>query len=224
MTSEARTWGLPVVLAVVAVVLGGYLALGVEHPETYRRSAFNATALYAHIFGGSVMVIAGPFLLARRSRMGGFRIFHRWLGRAYLVGVLLASFGGLYVVRLVGEGGPLSRLAFACACLIWLLTGCLAYRLVRQRRFRDHGRWMVRNYAVTASFLTHGLWVVLLMAVFPRLGLEGEAGKAAGDWLAFSFNLLVAELFVIRKPLRGLSQRSCVTSVKKTPATDRGTA
>ena len=109
-----------------------------------------------------------------------------------------------------------SRLAFACA--IWVLTGYLAYRRVRERRMRAHGEWMVRNYAVTASFLTHGLWVASLVALFPRLGLEAEAGKIVGDWLAFSSNLLVAELGVIRKPLRRGVRRPRGTLPEKTLA------
>lgn len=156
MTGRVRV---PALLAAAAVLFGGYLAVGIEHREVYQGNSWNTALLYAHIAGGSLMVVLGPFLLSSRSRRGRSVAAHRWLGRAYLVGVLFAGLGGLYVARLVEYGGPLSRLAFACALSFWLLSGYLAYRRVREKAFRAHKGWMVRNYAITASFLTHGAWV-----------------------------------------------------------------
>lgn len=121
--------------------------------------------------------------------------------------MLLAGFGGLYVARLVEYGSPSSRLAFTCACLVWLLTGSLPYLRVRQHRFRDHERCTVRNHAMTVSFPTHSVWVAALVAAFPPLGLGAEARRAAGDWLTFSFKLLVAEVLVIRRLLCRLLRR-----------------
>ena len=206
MTAKAKALGLPILLATVAVLLGGYLSFGMEHREAYRENAWNAAVLYAHIAGGSAMVVLGPFLLWGRSRSGRFVGAHRLLGRAYLAGVLFAASGGLYATRLVEYGGAPSRLAFACAFLLWLLTGYLAYRRIREGRVRAHRQWVIRNYAITASFLTHGAWVALFAYAAASAGLDPEAGKTAGDWWAFSANLAVAEVLlsgVLRRPLRG---------------------
>ena len=56
MTAKAKALGLPILLATVAVLLGGYLSFGMEHREAYRENAWNAAVLYAHIAGGSAMV------------------------------------------------------------------------------------------------------------------------------------------------------------------------
>ena len=214
MIGDLSARGVGVLLAVAAAVLAGYLALGVEHREVYGGSITNTALLYAHIAGGSAMAVMGPFLLSKRSRGGRLRSAHRWLGRAYLVGVLFAGGGGLYVARLVEYGGPLSRLAFACASLLWLMSGYLAYRRVREKEFCAHRRWMIRNYAITASFLTHGPWVALLTGAFPRLGLDAETGKTAADWAAFSTNLLLAELSICGSPLGRLRSRAVALARK----------
>lgn len=219
---KATTWAVPTALATASLALGCYLAFGSEHPEAYRRSAANLAVLYAHIAGGSLMAVVGPFLLSRRSRRGSTLRLHRLFGRLYLSGALLAGAGGLYVSGLV-EGAALSRLAFICGSSLWLLTGYLAYRRIREGDVRAHRGWAIRNYAITASFLTHGPWVALLVWAFPHLGLEAEWGRISGDWLGFSANLLVAELLVrahlrrqILLPFVGANRRGSTTGERAT--------
>lgn len=204
MNGKAKAAAVPILLATATVLLGGYLAFGMEHREVYQENGWDAAVLYVHIAGGSAMVVSGPFLLSARSRSKRFMGVHRLLGRAYLVGVLFAASGGLYLTRLVDYGGAPSRLAFACAFLLWLLTGYLAYQRIRERRVRAHREWMVRNYAITASFLTHGVWVAIFAYAAVSMGLDPEVGKTVGDWWAFTANLAVAEVLLCGSPLRAL--------------------
>ena len=111
MTGRAKAVGVLILLATAAVLLACYLSFGMDHREVYRDNAWNAAVLYAHIAGGSAMVVLGPFLLSGRSRRGRFVSVHRLLGRAYLVGVLFALPFGLQLYELL-SGGGVDREAF----------------------------------------------------------------------------------------------------------------
>ena len=81
---------------------------------------------------------------------------------------------------------------------------------------------MIRNCAITASFLPHGPWVALLTGAFPQLGLDAETGKTAADWAAFSTNLLVAELLICGSPLGRI--RSQIVALARKPSLGEGEA
>jgi hypothetical protein len=85
---------------------------------------------------------------------------------------------------------------------VWLITSIAGWRMARQRRFPEHRRWMIRSFALTTSIVVSRLWAgVLLLIQLPRLdsaygGDEQamiEAIGAAGVWLSWVVNLVIAE-------------------------------
>lgn len=118
-----------------------------------------------HGFAGMVALLGGGLQFALKGPR------HRWLGRVYLLGVLVAAATGV-PMALRAEGGWPAQLSFLLLDLAWLVTAALAWRTAVTRRFAAHRRWMERNYALTYS------------AVILRLVLNGL--EAAG----FGFNLI----------------------------------
>lgn len=189
-------------MALAAVGMGGYAIVAyttrplgsLVHPEM--RAAFEAyrPAILLHVFGSSVATILGPLQfvgsLRRRWPRG-----HRVLGRLYLTaGVLCGGGAGLFMAA-HAFGGPVSKVGFAMLAVAWLYTGWRAYAAARGRRFDEHRRWMVRNFALTLSAVTLRAGLGLGLAS----GLSFEAVYPALAWACWLPNLAVAE-WLARRP------------------------
>ena len=162
--------------------------------------------LYVHAFGGGIALIIGPFQFLSKLR-NRRPTLHRWMGRIYLVSVLLSGLAAFLIAPgmisgLVGEIGLLSL------ATLWLWTGWNAYRNIRAGKKEIHREWMMRNYALTFSAVTLRLWLGILIGTqIPFLET-----KYANDfdalfvevyrvvmWLAWVPNLIVAEMMVQRR-------------------------
>lgn len=118
-------------------------------PEAYGMFWDRRTWLWLHVAGGSLAMLAGAsqFVAALRRR---WPAVHRWLGRTYLLGILLGSTAvvGLLVTT---QGWLALKLAFAATGLAWLITSLRGYRTIRRGEVDAHRRWMLRSYLVTLS-------------------------------------------------------------------------
>jgi uncharacterized membrane protein len=168
--------------------------------------------LYVHAFAGGTALIIGPFQFLSRLRARRPTL-HRWMGRIYLIGILLSGLAAFLIAPgmisgLVGEIGLL------LLATLWLWTGWNAYRNIRAGNKDVHREWMIRNYALTFSAVTLRLWLGILIGTqIPFLET-----KYADDfdalfvevyrvvmWLAWVPNLIVAEMIVQRRRAFGLS-------------------
>ena len=118
-------------------------------PEAYGMFWDRRSWLWLHVAGGSLAMLAGAsqFVAALRRR---WPALHRWLGRTYLVGILIGSTAvvGLLVTT---QGWLALKLAFAATGLAWLITSLRGYRTIRRGDIDAHRRWMLRSYLVTLS-------------------------------------------------------------------------
>ena len=182
--------------ALVFLMAGRYLTL---NPDTYfseQKAVYLAhtTALLMHIVGAMLAVILGPFQFLPRSRSRRFLNVHRWLGRTYLISVLVGGLGGLYMARL-SYGGLPTHLGFAALGILWLFSGWKAYRHIRRKEVEPHREWMMRNYALTFAGVMLRLW----MPIFGAVGIEFLLGYIVVAWLCWIPNLLVVEWMIRRR-------------------------
>ena len=56
---------------------------------------------------------------------------------------------------------------------LWFGTTLAGFRAVRQRRFVDHRRWMLRSVALSFSIVANRIWLTVLFAVFVPELFEG---------------------------------------------------
>jgi hypothetical protein len=63
--------------------------------------------------------------------------------------------------------------------VLWFGTTLAGFRAIRQRRYADHRRWMLRSVALSFSIVANRVWVVILFAVFvPELHrCRGRPGR-----------------------------------------------
>jgi uncharacterized membrane protein len=190
-------WGLMTFLAgLVFLYAASYLTLDPDNyfPEQKLVYMLHTTGLLMHIVGAMLAVILGPFQFLPRSRSRRFLNVHRWLGRTYLIAVLVGGLGGLYMAPL-SYGGLTTHLGFASLGILWLVSGWKAYRHIRHKEIESHREWMMRNYALTFAGVMLRVWMPLSGAV----GLEFLPSYLVVAWLCWVPNLLVAEWMIRRR-------------------------
>ena len=161
----------------------------IEGPLAQRFAEY-ITPLLFHAGGGIVALSLGAwgFWGTFRNR---YLSLHRWLGRVYLLAVLVGGTAGLYMA-LTAFGGLPARIGFGMLGLLWLATGATAYLRIRRGEVHLHREWMIRNYALTFSAVMLRVWLPLFMA----LGYEFPEAYTTVAWLCWVPNLLVAELII----------------------------
>ena len=184
----------------VAVTSFRYFLLGPEiaaPAPLAKRFGEYITPLLFHAGGGILALSLGlwGFWQAFRNK---YLQLHRWMGRIYLLAVLVGGTAGLYMA-VTAFGGLPTRIGFGMLASLWLITGAMAYVHIRRGNVRIHRQWMIRNYALTFSAVMLRLWLPLFFA----LRYEFPDAYRTAAWLCWVPNLLVAEL-IIRK---GLTRR-----------------
>ncbi|MEV0344563.1 DUF2306 domain-containing protein [Nonomuraea sp. NPDC050680] len=199
-------WIIPLFIAMLAFVvysLPPYLTFDPAQSRVKVSDSppFFYPLLVAHIMFGTVALLTGCFQVWPWFR-NSFPRVHRWMGRAYFfLGVFPAGITVLGVAPFghTGFGGNTGNTMLG---VVWLITSIAGWRMARQRRFPEHRRWMIRSFALTTSIVASRLWAgVLLLIQLPRLdtaygGDEQamiEAIGAAGVWLSWVVNLVIAE-------------------------------
>ena len=188
-------WGLMTLLSLgIVLVVSRYLTLNpaVFFPEQRAVYLAHTTGIVTHIVGGMLALGLGPFQFLRGLRTKRPSV-HRWLGRGYLLGILLGGTAGLYMATFAYTGAVAS-VGFGALALLWLSTGALAYRAIRQGDVNTHRRWMVRNFALTFAAVTLRLQLPFLAA-----GFGFDVGYRIVAWSCWAPNLLLIEWFLNRR-------------------------
>ena len=187
-------WTIMTLLSLLIVLLvSRYLTL---NPEVYfpeQRAVYlaNQTAVILHIIGGILALGLGPFNFLTRLREKRPSI-HRWMGRVYLLGVLIGGLAGLYMSTFAYTG-IVATLGFATLAVFWLGSGFMALRDIRQGNVEAHRRWMVRNFALTFAAVTLRIEMGLLTIAFGQ-----EIGYIIVAWSCWLPNLLIVEWWMRR--------------------------
>ncbi len=147
--------------------------------------------LYTHLIGGALTIILGPLQLLRQ-RLAAVRPIHRWTGRVYLLGMLVACAGAAGLITTSPAPGEI-RIAFAATMLAWLATAATALSAVLRKRMATHRDWMIRNYLVTLAPVTFRLLLPMALA----LGFVPSPTLIATLlWISWSLPLLIFEMLL----------------------------
>jgi uncharacterized membrane protein len=177
----------------IALVSFRYFILSPEvasGPPLGKRFAEYLTPLLFHAGGGITALSLGPWGFWGRFR-NKYLYLHRWMGRIYLLAVLIGSIAGFYMAATAFGGLP-TRIGFGILAALWFTTGAMAYQRIRQGEVRIHQAWMIRNYALTFSAVMLRVWLPL----FQALGYGFPEAYTTVAWLCWFPNLLVAELII----------------------------
>jgi uncharacterized membrane protein len=183
-------------MTVLASIIAAYalavLALPSFGPPFVRdRRATVPIALYAHLAGGALALGIGPWQFNTRLRDRAVKV-HRWMGRSYVVAVLVGGVGALALATLSQEG-LVTHAGFGLLAVLWLTTTLQAYRHIRRRHLEVHREWMMRSYSLTFAAVTLRIYLV----VSEVMGIPFEEAYQAISWLCWVPNLVVAEWWFV---------------------------
>jgi len=186
------TWVVMMILAtLVALYALAVLALpGFGPPFVGQRRLSMPLALYAHLAGSLWALAVGPWQLNQRLRERALGR-HRWLGRSYVVGVLVGGAGALGLAPFA-ETGTVASLGFASLAVVWITCTVMAFVRIRQGNRVDHRRWMIRSYSLTLAAVTLRIYLTVSFG----LGFPFESSYPVIAWICWVPNLIVAEMIL----------------------------
>jgi hypothetical protein len=155
--------------------------------------------LTLHIVTSAVALAAGALQFSARVRATAIES-HRWVGRLYVIGVLLGGLSGL-VLATRAQGGLPARVGFAFLAVLWLGTTTMGFVRIRAGRVADHRPWMIRSYALVLAAVTLRIYMPLSAIA----GLPFESAYPAVAWLCWVPNLIVAEWLIDRSRTTALT-------------------
>jgi len=200
-------WSIMLFLAVLVFLFASrYLTLdpNVFFPEQKMVYMAHLTMLLTHIVASMLAILIGPFQFLPGIRKGRWLKVHRWLGRTYLLSILFGGLSGLYMAQFA-YGGLITESGFATLAVLWLYSGFMAYRHIRNKDIEGHREWMTRNYALTFAGVMLRLWMPTSVA----LSIDFLMAYRVVGWLCWVPNLLVAEWII--RGIRRSSQRIYVS-------------
>lgn len=194
-------WTVMLLASIFAAANALLFMLADGHGSPNIRARFLEAPLMAwlHAMGGAVAAVIGPFQFLRSTR-DRYRRVHVWLGRTYLIAVLLGGVAGLYFAP-GSVGGGVTAAGFTLLALGWLYTGAMAYATIRRRDVNAHRRWMIRNFSLTFAAAT--LRIELMTLQFS--GVPFVIAFAIVSWSSWLPNLLIVEAWM---RTRGRSARA----------------
>lgn len=157
---------------------------------------------WAHVGGGGVAMVLGPFQFLRglrRTGEGGAlspRLSaHSWAGRLSCAAVLAAGAGSVDIIK-NSDLYPFGRAGFVALGASWAATACLGWAAMWRGEpdVDGHRRWMTRNFALTYA-------AVMLRWQFPLmliLGMELKLALSWSGWASWVPNLLFVDYYVLR--------------------------
>lgn len=150
--------------------------------------------LVTHAIGGGLALLLGPFqfIASWRSKRPAV---HHWIGRLYMLSVLVASVCG-FSLAIISTTNFATRVGFACLAVMWFYSLWRAYQAIRRRQISQHRVWMIRNYALTLAAITLRVWLGIAMFLLQMSFEQAYVIAAWGSWL---LPLAVAEWLILRK-------------------------
>ena len=198
MTLPIFKTALWVIMTVLALIIAAYALLvllmpGSGPPFIAERRALVPIALSAHLAGGLTALAVGPWQLNGRLRNRALGS-HRWMGRVYVIAVLVGGLGALGLASL-SEAGFVTHVGFGLLAVLWLTATFQAYLRIRAGDQVGHREWMIRSFALTLAAVT--LRVYIPLSQF--LGIPFADAYQAIAWVCWVPNLVVAEWIVLRR-------------------------
>ena len=146
----------------------------------------------AHVGGALVALALGPWQLNTRLRNRALNR-HRWIGRTYVVAVLVGGLSGLALAPRT-QAGLVTHIGFGLLAVLWLVATFQAYLSIRARDQVRHRMWMIRSYSLTLA-------AVMLRIYLPLSEVAGIPFNDAYQtiaWACWVPNLIIAEWLVLR--------------------------
>jgi hypothetical protein len=221
LTGAARFWYLVTVagqlifVAYVVAVYGGAALMGnLQGWNKVMRFGYvpgdgrGNLAIGAHLLMAAIIMVGGAVQLIPHLRSRAPAL-HRWNGRLYLAGALLAAVSGLYMIWWRGAVGDLvQHLGTSLNAVLILVCAALTLQRALARDIAAHRRWALRLFLCVS-----GVWFFRIGLMFWIAVHGGPAGfdptSFTGPFLSFlAFAQYLLPLTVLELYLRSRAHGS----------------
>ncbi|USJ02813.1 DUF2306 domain-containing protein [Xanthomonas prunicola] len=173
--------------------------------------------LWCHLGGGAVGIALGTVQFATQRWRKQVWV-HRWIGRAYFAGMLVALFGATALIAT--SPAPMAIcVAFAATGAAWLVVASVGLAAIRRGQLGRHRRWMVRAYLVT---LAPVMFRIALYAAIAAGVAPSPDTIAALLWASWALPVLIHLLATSVAPPRPWRARMAAPRQLPTSSTTRG--
>ena len=118
--------------------------------EAYRHHWPLRAWLIPHILGAAPALLLAPLQFSTGLRVQRPRL-HRWIGRIYVSGCLVASTAALRLA--LGSRCELCVAPLGLLSILWFTTTALAFWLALRGAFTHHRQFMIRSYVLMNAFV-----------------------------------------------------------------------
>ncbi len=146
-------------------------------------------AFYCHIFGSSIILIAGFFQFSKKVYNNS--PLHKALGKLYVFGVLFFASPGAYVMTLFINRGSAVFASFFIQNTLWVIFTLSAWLLVMNGKIDAHIRMMRRSYGLAFAAVTLRFYI-WLFTIFGQ-GVNFPNNYIIIAFLSWIPNLLLVE-------------------------------
>jgi uncharacterized membrane protein len=113
-----------------------------------KESIFNTYKwpLYLHAFSAPMALLIGIIQFSTKPKN-----VHRWLGRVYIIAILLVAAPSGFYMAFYAIGGWVSSISFWLLSILWWWFTFRAFRFAKAKDFKAHKRFMIRSFILTNS-------------------------------------------------------------------------
>jgi uncharacterized membrane protein len=163
-------------------------------PKTLIDSTFYIPIFYVHITFGGIALLTGWSQFSNWLRNKYLKT-HRFVGKIYVIAVILSSLAGLFIA-FFASGGIIPSIGFGILAILWFTTVVKAYTSILKKNIKQHENWMLRSYALAFAAVTLRIYLPFSQAV---MHLDFLACYRVISWLCWVPNLIVAEIIINRR-------------------------
>ena len=167
--------------------------------QTAIKTGWYMPAFYCHIFGSSIILLAGFFQFSKKVYSN--RPLHKALGKLYVFGVLFFAAPGAYVMTLFINRGKGVFASFLIQNTLWVAFTLSAFLLVKNGKIDEHVKMMRRSYALAFAAVTLRFYIWLFTVLGNGVNFENNYLIIA--FLSWVPNLILVELIKAPYPPKG---------------------
>ena len=159
------------VIIILALLIGVYpivhflseepFGLLTTKPPTILKSTWWQLAFYLHITFSGISLLIGWIQFSK----GRLRAFHREIGYAYVLSVMIGAISGLYIA-FSATGGLISSIGFIALGIGWFYFTVVGYYQITLGKIQRHKTYMLYSYALCFAAVTLRLWLPILVLIF----------------------------------------------------------
>ncbi|MFJ7212135.1 DUF2306 domain-containing protein [Amycolatopsis sp. NPDC098790] len=161
--------------------------------------------LVGHILFGTIAIV-GVILQVWPWLRRTHPVVHRRVGRVYVFAGAIPSALLALTIALASPFGPAAGVLNVVAALLWLGFTVAGFRAVRQGRYADHRRWMVRSFAMAMNTLLSRVYAPIafltLAPHYPDQAVLFQTASTLAGTMSVLTLLLLSQWWLDRRPVR----------------------